>query len=170
MEAATLQSQSYLTFRLDEETFAASVAQVIEILELSKITKVPRSPHFMRGVINLRGNVLPVIDARLKFGLEKATDTVNTCIMVLNIDIEGQNLTIGALVDSVQEVIEIDHSSIQAPPSIGSKYKTEFIEGMIKMDDQFIMLLNLSKVFSSEELLAVQEVSEGNTDLATGTK
>jgi purine-binding chemotaxis protein CheW len=159
MEAQTLQSQSYLTFRLDEEIFATSVNNVIEILELSKITKVPRSPHFMRGVINLRGNVLPVIDTRLKFGLEKTTDTVNTCIMVLSIVTEEQNIMLGALVDAVQEVMEIDPSTIQPTPSIGSRYRSEFLEGMVKSNDHFIMLLNMNLVFNTGEMSILQEVT-----------
>jgi purine-binding chemotaxis protein CheW len=160
METTTAVTQSYLTFRLDDELFATSVANVIEILELSKITRVPRAPQFMRGVINLRGTVLPVIDARLKFGLERVEDTVNTCILVLNITIDGEALTIGALVDAVQEVLEIDRNNIQPAPSIGSRYKTEFIDGMVKLNDQFIMLLNVSKVFSSDEMSILMETAE----------
>ncbi|MBL0740616.1 chemotaxis protein CheW [Chryseolinea lacunae] len=160
MSSETLSIQSYLTFRLGDEYFAASVAQVSEILELSRITKVPRSPHFMRGVINLRGNVLPVIDTRIKFGFDKIEDNVNTCIMVLNVEIENQTISIGALVDAVQEVIEIDPSTIQQPPSIGAKYKTEFIEGMIQMNEHFIMLLNLNLVFNTEEMSILQHVAE----------
>jgi purine-binding chemotaxis protein CheW len=162
METAITVHQSYLTFRLDEELFATSVAHVLEILELSKITKVPRSPHFMRGVINLRGSVLPVIDARLKFGLAKTEDTVNSCILVLNIETNGEKLMIGAFVDAVQEVLELDAHQIQAAPSIGSKYKTEFIEGMVKMNDQFIMLLDINKVFSSDEVTILQQASVEN--------
>src|SRR3954464_922925 len=86
---------SYLTFKLGDETFAANVSKVIEILEIPKITKVPRSPDFMRGVVNLRGNVLSVIDSRIKFGLPVTDDTVNTCIIVMNIDLDGQNITLG---------------------------------------------------------------------------
>lgn len=157
MQTQVLQSHSYLTFKLDEEIFAASVDNVIEILELSKITKVPRAPHFMRGVINLRGNVLPVIDARLKFGLSKADDTVNTCILVLSIKLEESRIMIGALVDAVQEVLEIEKESIQPAPSIGSKYRTEFIQGMIKQNEQFIMLIDLDLIFSDTELTLLQE-------------
>lgn len=164
MEADILQSQSYLTFRLGDEIFAASVLSVIEILELSKITKVPRAPHFMRGVINLRGNVLPVIDTRLKFGLPRVDDTVNTCIMVLNIELENQKVTIGALVDAVQEVLEIEKKDIQPAPSIGSKYRTEFIEGMVKQNDDFIMILNLNLVFSQDEILLLQEADSSTVE------
>lgn len=159
MQVEVAETQSYLTFRLDDEIFAASVNHVIEILELTKITKVPRSPEFMRGVINLRGSVLPVIDTRLKFGLPKADDTVNTCIMVLNIESEGQKIMIGAIVDAVQEVMEISESNIQATPSIGSRYKSEFLDGMVKSNDQFIMLLNIQLVFTTDEMSLMQQAT-----------
>jgi purine-binding chemotaxis protein CheW len=165
MEIAKAVTRSYLTFRLDDELFATNVTNVIEILEMAKITKVPGSPSFMRGVINLRGNVLPVIDARVKFGLEKAQDTVNTCIVVLKLSIEEQSLTIGALVDAVQEVLEFDDEKIQCPPSIGSRYKTEFIEGMIKMKEQFIMLLNVNKVFNAGDMSILQDATEAMTSI-----
>lgn len=159
-------SHSYLTFRLGDETFAASVNHVLEILELSKITKVPRAPHFMRGVINLRGNVLPVIDTRIKFGLDKADDTVNTCILVMNLESEKQKIMLGALVDAVQEVREIEQSSIQPAPSIGSKYRSEFIEGMVKVNDQFVMILNLALVFTTDEVTIIQETTEEKISIA----
>ncbi|MBT1698425.1 chemotaxis protein CheW [Fulvivirgaceae bacterium PWU4] len=166
MEQQTLTSHSYLTFRLGDETFAASVNHVLEILELSKITKVPRAPHFMRGVINLRGNVLPVIDTRIKFGLDKADDTVNTCILVMNLESEKQKIMLGALVDAVQEVREIEQSSIQPAPSIGSKYRSEFIEGMVKVNDQFVMILNLALVFTTDEVSIIQETAEEKISIA----
>ncbi len=157
-EAETL--RSYLTFRLGDEIFAANVGKVLEILEIPQITKVPRSPEFMRGVINLRGSVLPVIDTRTKFGLPPIDDTVNTCILVISVIIGEQTVTIGATADSVQEVMEIEEKQIQAPPSIGSKFKSEFIEGMVKINEQFIMILNLDTVFSSNEASIFQEMIE----------
>lgn len=156
---------SYLTFRLGDELFAANVSKVIEILEIPKITRVPRSPDFMRGVINLRGSVLPVIDTRAKFGLPQTEDTVNTCIIVLSVELEGQTITIGAISDAVQEVLEIDESQVQAAPSIGSKYKSEFIDGMVKRDEQFIMILNLDMVFSSNEASILQEIANKMPDV-----
>ncbi len=147
----------YLSFRLGEELFAVNVAKVLEILEVTKITKVPKSPDYMRGVINLRGSVLPVIDTRVKFDMSLITDTVNTCIMVLNIQMDNDTLVLGALVDAVQEVLEIGAEQIKAAPSIGSKYKSEFIEGMVKINEQFIMILDMDKVFSSNELIVVKE-------------
>jgi purine-binding chemotaxis protein CheW len=151
---------SYLTFRLGDETFAANVSKVIEILEIPKITKVPRSPDFMRGVVNLRGNVLSVIDSRIKFGLPVTEDTVNTCIIVMNIDLDGQNITLGLIVDAVKEVIDIDSDAIQNVPEIGSKFNSDFIEGMVKSDDQFIMILNIALLFSSQEATMLHQVAE----------
>lgn len=156
----TLQSQSYLTFRLNDEVFAAGVDKVLEILEIPKITTVPRSPDYMRGVINLRGNVLPVIDTRKKFGLPPVADSVNTCIIVMNLVIDEEPISIGAIVDAVQEVMEINIDSVQPPPSVGSKYKSEFISGMVKSNDQFIMMLNLDRVFNNDERSILSQISE----------
>lgn len=157
---------SFLSFRLGDELFAAHVGKVLEILEVPKITKVPRAPVFIRGVVNLRGNVLPVIDTRIKFGLPATEDTVNTCILVMNIIFSGKEIVLGAIVDAVQEVLEIDPVHIQAVPSVGSQYKTGFIEGMVKMDDQFIMVLNLDHVFTSEEVVNLEEASGTENQLA----
>jgi purine-binding chemotaxis protein CheW len=151
---------SFLSFRLGDELFAANVGKVLEILEIPRITKVPRSPEFMRGVVNLRGNVLPVIDTRIKFGLPTVVDTINSCILVLNISIEGRDVVLGAVVDAVQEVMEIDENSIQSVPSVGAKYKTEFIKGMIKVQEHFIMILNLDLVFTTDEMTLLEGVSE----------
>src|SRR5512140_3614095 len=101
------ESVQYLTFKLDEEVFALDVAKVREILEYNSITKVPQTPAFMRGVINLRGSVVPVIDLRLKFGMSSTEDTVNTCIIVAEVQMEDEVIVLGALADSVQEVVEM---------------------------------------------------------------
>jgi purine-binding chemotaxis protein CheW len=151
---------SYLSFKLGDELFAANVAKVLEILELTKITKVPKAPAYMRGVINLRGNVLPVVDARIKFNMQKTEDTVNTCIVVLDIQMDGDSINVGILVDSVQEVLEITEDEIKPPPSIGSKYKSDFIQGMVKNEEEFIMILNIDTVLSSNELTMLQETAE----------
>jgi purine-binding chemotaxis protein CheW len=150
---------SYLTFKLGDELFATNVAKVMEILEIPKITRVPRAPEYMRGVVNLRGNVLPVIDSRNKFGLPPTEDTINTCIIVMTVHMENQQITLGFLADAVKEVVEIDQASIQRPPDMGSKYKSEFIEGMVKSDEQFIMLLNIDVLFSSHEATILQDVN-----------
>ena len=149
---------SYLSFKLGEEIFAANVSKVLNILEMTKITKVPKAPEYMKGVINLRGTVLPVVDTRIKFGLSATEFTPNTCILVLDIDIENESLHVGGLVDAVQEVLEIEPNQILPPPNIGSKYRSEFISGMYKLsEEQFIMILDMDKVFSAEELLVVKD-------------
>ena len=148
---------SYLTFKLGEELFAANVSKVLNILEMTKITEVPKSPEYMKGVINLRGTVLPVIDTKIKFSMGKIEYTTNTCILVLDIEMDGDSIHVGAIVDSVQEVLEFEEKQIQPPPSIGSKYKSEFIEGMVKNKDDFIMILNMDLVFSVDELSLLKE-------------
>ena len=151
-----LEATQYLTFVLAEEVFAVDVARVREILEITTITKVPQVPDFMRGVINLRGCVVPVIDLRLKFAMEETAQTVNTCIIVVEVMMDGENIVLGALADSVQEVIEMEPSQIEAAPHIGTHLKTEFIKGMGKHDGRFVMILDIDKVFSSVEMAAVQ--------------
>lgn len=153
--AEELEATQYLTFKLAEEVFALDVAKVREILEESSITKVPQTPDFMRGVINLRGSVVPVIDLRLKFGMSRTEKTVNTCIIVVEVQLEDEVIVLGALADSVQEVIEMEPSQIEAAPHIGSRLNTDFIRGMGKHDNRFIMILDIDRVFSDTELLSV---------------
>ena len=156
------QIKSFLTFKLGEEEFAAHVSKVLSIMEMTRITKVPRSPEYMQGVINLRGQVLPVVDTRIKFGMSPTEFTKNTCIIVMEVKMDDDQVNVGALVDSVQEVLEIDNDQIQPPPSIGSKYQSEFIHGMAKVDEQFIMILDMDQVFSAQELADVQSTLEMN--------
>jgi len=151
------QTESYLTFKLDNELFAINVSKVLEILEVTPITKVPKSPTFMKGVINLRGNILPVIDTRNKFSMPLEDFTIDTCIIVLNINTGKDSLLIGAVVDSVQKVIDISADSIQPSVSMGVYYREDFINGIAKVEEDFIMILDIDKVFSAEDL-SVMEV------------
>lgn len=151
---------SYLSFKLGDEEFAAHVGKVLNILEMTKITEVPKAPEYMKGVINLRGTVLPVIDTRIKFGMTATVYTTNTCIIVLDIEMDGETIQVGALVDAVQAVLEIDKNQIMPPPSIGSKYKSEFIEGVANVDEKFIMILNMDAVFSSDEITSLRDKTE----------
>jgi purine-binding chemotaxis protein CheW len=150
--AGITETVQYLTFKLSDEVFALDVAKVREILEITNITKVPQTPDFMRGVINLRGSVVPVIDMRLKFGMGATEQTVNTCIIVVEINMDGDTTILGALADSVQEVVEMEPENIEAAPHIGTKLNTDFIKGMGKVDSRFVMILDIDKVFSSDEL------------------
>jgi purine-binding chemotaxis protein CheW len=155
-------TNSFLSFKLNEEHFALPVMKIKEILEVPKITKVPHSPNFLKGVINLKGAVLPVIDGRVKFGMSPLEFTVDTCILVLNVDVNGEDVAVGALVDSVSEVFEIEENKIHPSPTIGTQYRADFIQGMIKEDDRFMMLLNIDKVFSSSELDSIVETKIDN--------
>jgi purine-binding chemotaxis protein CheW len=146
---------SYLTFKLSDELFAINVAKVLEILQVKPITRVPKSPEFMRGVINLRGSVLPVIDTRYKFGMSTADFTIDTCIVVVSINTGTGTLLIGALVDAVQEVIEIPDVAIQPSPVLKAPYSQDFIKGIGRLDDNFIIILDIDKVFSVEEFTAI---------------
>jgi purine-binding chemotaxis protein CheW len=154
-------SGQYLSFFLGQEVFAVDVAKTREVLDLIEITRVPGTPAFMLGVINLRGCVVPVIDLRLKFGLPAAERTRETCIIVLDITLDGETTIIGAVADSVREVLDLNSSQIEPPPRIGTRLRTEFIRGMGRIDDsRFLILLDIDRVFSSEELSLVQGIEE----------
>lgn len=154
--AAISEPTQYLTFRLQEEVYAVDVANIREILDFTTVTKVPRTPDFMRGVINLRGSVVPVIDMKLKFGLSETEKTVNTCIIVMELSIDGETVVIGSLADAVQEVLELEPDQIEPAPKIGARLRTEFIRGMGKHNDQFIMILDIDRIFGIDELHALQ--------------
>lgn len=144
--------RQYLTFKLNEEIFALDVGSVREILDYTNITKVPQTPEFMKGVINLRGAVVPVVDMRLKFNMPPQERTVDSCIIVVEISIDHEQTVLGALVDSVQEVFEMEPGQIEPAPRIGTKLNTDFILGMGKRDDAFVIILDIDKVFSLEEI------------------
>jgi purine-binding chemotaxis protein CheW len=146
---------TYLTFTLGEEVFAVDVQKVREVLDFTSITKVPRTPDFMRGVINLRGSVVPVIDMRLKFGMEGTEEAVDTCVIVMEVSLDDETTVIGALADSVKEVFDLDPEQIEPPPRIGTSLNTEFIHGMGKHNEQFIIILDINRVFSADELILV---------------
>jgi purine-binding chemotaxis protein CheW len=150
--AETIETTQYLTFNLSDEVFAVDVGRVREILEITSITKVPQTPDFMRGVINLRGSVVPVIDLRLKFGMSETERTVNTCIIVVEVAMDGETIVLGSLADSVQEVIEMEPEQIEAAPHIGTHLNTDFIKGMGKHDGRFVMILDIDRIFSAQEL------------------
>ncbi|HBT88714.1 MULTISPECIES: chemotaxis protein CheW [unclassified Desulfobacter] len=154
------QTSQYLTFKLDNEIYAMDITTVREVLDITQITKVPQMPDFMCGVINLRGSVVPVVDLRLKFGLEKAASVREACIVIIEIILDDEETVLGILVDSVQEVISLEPEQIDPPPRIGTRLKTQFIKGMGKKDKEFIIILETAKVFSAEELAVVQTTDD----------
>lgn len=150
----------YLTFSLDQEQFAVAIGKVREVLEFSSVTKVPRTPDFMRGVINLRGSVVPVIDLRLKLGLSRTEATIDTCIIIIEVETADERLVLGAMADSVQEVVELDPKSIEPPPRIGTRVNIDFIRGIGNRDEQFVILLDINRVLTGEELRVVEGGSQ----------
>ncbi len=158
--AGIMETTQYLTFKLDDEVFALDITKVREVLDFTTVTKVPRTPEFMRGVINLRGSVVPVVDLRLKFGMSKTEKTVNTCIIIVEVKVDDETMVLGALADSVQEVMDLEPDHIEPAPKIGTRLNTEFIKGMGKRDDRFVILLDIDKVFSTSELAVVQATHE----------
>jgi purine-binding chemotaxis protein CheW len=163
-ENNTASSQQYVTFSLGEELFGVEVSRAREILSLTPVTKVPQTPEYLLGVINLRGQVVPVVDMRLKLGLAAGADTEDTCIIVVDVQIDGEVITVGALADAVREVMDIRSDQIEPPPRLGTRLNTEFINGMGKVDEQFMILLNIDKIFNSDEFAWVQDAAENAVD------
>jgi purine-binding chemotaxis protein CheW len=150
------ETRQYLTFKLGKEIFATDVAKVREVLDFTTITEIPRTPDFMSGVINLRGSVVPVVDMRLCLEMSKTERTTNTCIVVLEVLLDNEPVVIGALADSVEEVIDLEPEQIRQAPRIGTQIHTDFLKGMGKRDDQFIMILDIDRVFSADEIRTVR--------------
>ena len=159
-ESSTVNSKQYVTFCLAEELFGVEVNRTREILSVISVTSVPQTPDYMLGVINLRGQVVPVIDMRLKLGLSATAETQDTCIIVVEVLVDGEPIVVGALADAVREVLEIKSDDIEPPPRLGTRLKTEFIKGMGKIDEEFLILLDIDKIFNSDELSLVQEIAE----------
>ncbi|MEO5353514.1 MAG: chemotaxis protein CheW [Magnetococcus sp. XQGC-1] len=156
------ETTQFLTFTLADEVFAVDIGRVKEVLEYTALTKVPRTPPAMCGVINLRGSVVPVMDMRLKFGMPKSERTVNTCIIIIEVTVDESKMVLGAMADSVKEVMSLDPDQVDPPPKIGTRLRTDFIRGMGKQGEHFIIILDTDKVFSAEELEHAMEVGAGN--------
>ena len=132
------------------------------MLEFTDVTKVPQTPDFMRGVINLRGGVVPVVDLKMKFGMGETTKNINTCVIITEVELDDESVILGAMSDSVDEVFDLHDGDIEPAPRIGTHLNTEFLQGMGKKDDRFILLLDIDKVFSFDELEVVQSAGEYN--------
>lgn len=160
MEKNNNKNISYLCFKLAEELFAMHVGKVYKILEMTTITGVPKSPDYMKGVINLRGKVVPVIDTRLKFGMPPLVESKSTCLLVIDANIGGETVMVSLLVDAVQAVLKIEDGDILPPPSIGNQYQSDFISGMAKIKERFVMVLNIDAILSSSDLVNIITVDE----------
>lgn len=148
--------KTYLTFSLGKENFALDVEHVEKILEYQPVTEVPKAPEYMLGVFNLRGEVIPLVDTRIKFGMTKTEISTSTCVLVINIESEGESIKLGAMVDMVREVVKYNTNDLMSLPTIGKQSKTEFLNGVIKLNDQFILLLNADKIFSVDEIIELK--------------
>ncbi len=149
---------SYIIFKLVNEYFAINVGKVISILEMQSITEVPDAPPYMKGVINLRGDVLPIVDSHIKFNMPSIDVTMMTCILVLEITgSKNESIKLGLMVDQVTEVIGISTMDILPPPDIGEAYKSRYINGMYKKDDMLIMILDIDMLLSTNKIIELNE-------------
>ncbi len=160
IKATTIKTGKYLTFTLDEEEYGIGILKVKEIIGMMPITSVPRTPAFVKGVINLRGKVIPVMDLRVKFDMEAMPYTERTCIIVVEIDSEEGTVLIGIVVDAVSEVLNIQEEEIEETPAFGTKLNTEYILGMAKTGGRVKILLNIDKVLSTEELSGIEKTAQ----------
>jgi purine-binding chemotaxis protein CheW len=150
----------YLTFRLAGEVFAVAVLRVREIIELQTFTRVPHVPQWIRGVINLRGGVVPVVDLAVKFGLAESEITKRTCIVVVEVDLGGGRVVMGVLVDAVSQVVDLPRECVEPPPPFGTRVRVDFLEGIGKVEGSLVLVLDIDRVLSAEEVAKVSLSSE----------
>ena len=158
--------QQYLTFTLGGEMFAVAILNVKEIIEYGTVTEIPMMPGFIRGVINLRGAVVPVIDLSCRFGGKSTQVARRTCIVIIELIQDDQKHDIGVMVDAVSEVLEIARAEIEPPPSFGAKIRTDFISGMGKVSGKFVIILDVARVLSVEEIAMLTQVGDNSADNA----
>jgi purine-binding chemotaxis protein CheW len=154
-----VEQKQYLTFLLANEEYAIGILKVKEIIEYDTVTTVPKTPKWVRGVINLRGAVVPVVDLAIKFGLELTTVTKTTCIVIIETQFESQNTTIGILVDAVSQVMELATEDLQPVPEFGTRVKVDYLLGMAQLGKKFALLLDVDRVLSTDELLHLNGVA-----------
>ncbi len=161
-QETSTEAKEYLTITLDNEQFALDINKVSEVLDLTTITRVPRMPDFVLGVINLRSNVVPVIDLRQKLGMPPGERTKESCIVIVELQIDGEPTKMGALTDSIDDVMGIDPEQIAPPPKMGTNLKPEFLQGMVRQDEEekFLIILDIEMILSSEELAVVKRAGD----------
>lgn len=163
---STTRTNQYLSFKLADEWYAIEVSQIQEVLEYQTITRVPNTPPFMRGVTNVRGGVVPVVDLREKFGLEVSESTIDTCIIVLEVSLADEVITIGTIADTVDAVLELPPEQIEPAPKIGTRLNTQFLEGIGKHEERFLLLLNVDTIFTAEDVIQ----AAGHAEEAAGAE
>jgi purine-binding chemotaxis protein CheW len=167
--ARTADRAQYLTFSLSGGEYAIPVLSVREIIEHESVTRVPSTPSFVRGVINLRGSVVPVIDLARKFGLAESAVTKRTCIVIVEAASERERVVMGVLADAVNQVVEFAAAEIEPPPSFGAPVRVDFLEGLGKLGDGFVLILDTDRVLSTDEMSGVTAVPEKAAAAATAT-
>ncbi|HEV3513608.1 MAG TPA: chemotaxis protein CheW [Candidatus Sulfotelmatobacter sp.] len=160
-----VEQEQYLTFLLAGEEYAIGILKVKEIIEYDTVTTVPKTPRWVRGVINLRGAVVPVVDLGLKFGLEDRPVTKTTCIVIVEGQLEGQSTLMGVMVDAVSQVMDIAASAVQEVPTFGTRIKVDYLQGMAQLGKKFVLLLDIDKVLSADE---VQDLTAVTTTPSEG--
>ena len=163
---ASAEQAQYLTFMLGGEVFAIGILGIKEIIEYAGLTEVPMMPACIRGVINLRGAVVPVMDLSSRFGKPSTALTKRTCIVIVEVEAGGERHDMGVVVDAVNAVLEIPQAEIEPPPAFGAKIRTDFIEGMGKVGGKFVILLNVNRVLSVEEIGAMAQAGSSTQLLA----
>ena len=162
------EQHQYLTFLLADEMFAIGILSIREIIEYGFVTDVPMTPPFIRGVLNLRGAVVPVVDLALRFGRAAQENTKRTCIVIVEIEaLDGSHQQMGVVVDAVSEVLEIPASEIEPPPEFGARIRNDFIKGMGKINGKFVIVLDLNRVMSIDEVAVVANLGRMEAPLAT---
>ena len=164
-EKEEIVQQQYLTFFLADEEYAVNIQRVKEIIEYTTVTKVPKVPHWIRGVINLRGNVVPVVDLAVRFGIEERPVTKTTCIVIVEVQQDSERAVMGIIADAVNQVIDLAPKDIEAPPAFGTRVRLEYLFGMGKLGKKFALLLNIDSVLSNVELLTVSALQSPAGDI-----
>jgi len=161
MEQNTAQSrrERYLTFFLGEEQYGIAIDRIKEIIAIMKVTNVPKTPEYMRGVINLRGSIIPVVDTRLRFGMETKDEDMHTAIVIVEVD----KVNVGFIVDRVEEVASIDSTALSEPPRFGNNIDTDFICSMAQMEENVVMILDVLKLFEADELISLEQIQKTQT-------
>lgn len=160
--------QQYLTFMLGGEMFAIGILAIKEIIEYGNLTEVPMMPDYIRGVINLRGSVVPVVDLSARFGRKSTELTRRTCIVIIEVAAGEEKQVVGVVVDAVNEVLEIPPAEIEAPPAFGARIRTDFIRGMGKVNGRFVIILNVGNVLSLDDLALLEQAHAHDMSAASG--
>ena len=160
------EASQYLTFILSNEEFAVPIMQVKEIIEYNDLTNVPMVPEFIAGALNLRGSIVPVINLAVKFGMPPSEISRRTCVVIMEVAVDNEQVVMGILVDKVLQVLDVADEDIDAAPTLGAQIRTDFIKGMGKLEDRFVIILAINKVLSAEEIAVVGNVNNGDDNSA----